>query len=93
MSYPKETVEAAKALLAVSAQLAVLSKDGVSLTDAVALAAKLNEEPLKSLLAAAQDGANLIPEEVKHIDFLSGLRAVLDIGPDVMHLVESLGKK
>lgn len=91
--YPKETVEAAKAVLALAAEIAMLAKDGLTLTDAVVLAGKLQEEPLKGLIAAAQADADKIGDEVKDLDVVNGLKAALDIAPEVIALIEKLGKK
>ena len=91
--YPKETVEAAKAVIALAGEIAKLAKDGVTFADAIALAGKLQEEPLKSLIAAAQENANLIPGEVQQLDVVNGLKAVLDIAPEVIALIEQLGQK
>jgi hypothetical protein len=90
--YPQETVDAAKAVLALATEIAKLGKDGFQLSDALVLAEKLKAEPLAGLIAKAQENADKIPAEVKDIDLISGFKVALDLGPDLIALVESLKK-
>jgi len=91
--YPKETVEAAQGLLALAKELAKVSKDGLQLSDVVAVANAVQQEPLKTKLAMAQEGLDKVKEEIKDINLADGLSMLAVLGPELAELMQEIGKK
>lgn len=93
MATIKETKEAVDALLDLSLEIAKLSKDGVTLSDATLLFAKMQEEPLKSKLALAVENAKAIPSEVKDIQLSEAIELGLMAMPKIVKLAQEISKK
>lgn len=65
----EETKEAVKAIAELLVVVKELAKDGIDLSDAVALGSKLvSDEPFRTALVKAVEGAGKIPEEIKDLD-------------------------
>lgn len=86
----KETKEALLAAMKIGPMLVKQFKDGAQLADAVAIANALQTEPLKSVLAAAVENANMIPVEVKELDIVDGAELLSAIAAEIPALVEQL---
>ena len=92
MAYPKEGVEALKGLLALTAVLAEHFKDGVQATDLAPVLAKLQSEPLKTMLVEAYNGADKVPQELQNVETMDILMILPQIVPDLIKLMEALKK-
>ena len=88
----KELVEALKGVLALSAVLAVALKDGVQVSDVAEVVAKLSSEPVKSKLAAALEGIEKVPAEVKDLDVAESLQLIVEVYPDLKAVIDALKK-
>jgi hypothetical protein len=93
MAYPKESVEAAQGLIALAKVLAEAAKDGLQFSDITSVAAKLSAEPLKSKIDAAKNGLDKVQGELQAVNIGDAFAVISILGPELVELVHSLGKK
>lgn len=93
MAYPKETTEAAIALIQLAKVIAEVSKDGFQWSDAAVVAQKLSESPLKEKIEAAKEGMDKIPAELKDLGVADAFGVVATLAPEIIELITSLPKK
>ena len=86
----KETKEAVIALLSVGAFVVKRAKDGVDLTDAVALIAKIQDPEFVSLVTAGVEGIEKVGEEFKDLKLAEAFQLAGDLIPEVVKAIESV---
>lgn len=84
----KETKEAAVALLKIGAFVVKQAKDGVSVGDAVALFAKLQDPAFMAIVAAGADGIDKVPAEFKDMNLSEAFQLAGDLLPEIIKAIE-----
>lgn len=82
----KETKEALIALATIGVFVVKRVKDGVDLSDLMALVDKLRDEEFQAIVQAGVDGINLVDDELKDLD----LDDYLELAKFIPELVEVL---
>jgi hypothetical protein len=82
----KETKEAILALVVLGKFVADRLKDGVDMSDAMALVAKLSDEAFKAKVMAGVDGLDKVPVEIKDIK-LAELFELAQVVPEILTLI------
>lgn len=89
----KETKEALDGLNSLSEEIVSLAKDGIQMGDAVKLAEDIMLKPeFKAKLAAAIEGIQKVPAEIKDIDFAEGIELAQFEYEGVKKILEALKK-
>jgi hypothetical protein len=89
----KETKEAMVAMLSVAALLASKLKDGVQMSDAIDVWAKIQgDEDFKTELIKAWENSKAIPAEVSDLDFSEAVDLMMAAVPGIKKIIEALKK-
>lgn len=84
----KETKEAMIALMALGLCVAGLAKDGVSMADAAALAAKMQgDAEFAAKLKAGYEGLDQVPAEIKDMKLGEGLELAAAVIPELVKML------
>jgi len=87
----KETKEGAVALIALGVYVVELSKDGLDISDAMALAARYQTDPVfAGKLRAGIEGYDKIALELKDLSVAEGVELVSAIGIEVVRALQGL---
>lgn len=90
----KETKEALVGVLEISVALASVLKDGVQLTDAADLYAKIwADEAVKAKVLAAIENVKQVPAEVKDITVAEGIDLAIVAAQYVPKIIDALKKE
>lgn len=87
----KETKEAIVGLVMLGVELAKLAKDGVDLSDAVALVAKSQDEEFRKIIVTAAQGIERVPAEIKDLT-LAEIVEIAQVIPVVLSILADYKK-
>lgn len=92
MGQQKETVEVLKCLIKIAAIMAEQFKDGAQATDLVPIIAKMAQDPMRSMLLEAYNGADKIPSEIKEASVIEDIQMIAALWPEISDLIKSVSK-
>lgn len=92
MGQPKETIEVLKCLIKIAALMGEQFKDGMQATDLVPIIAKMSQDPMRSMLLEAYNGADKIPSEIKEASIVEDIQMIAALWPELQDLIKSLSK-
>jgi hypothetical protein len=89
---PKETVEAVKGFIKLSAILAEVFKDGVQASDLAPILVKLQDPAVAAVLQEAYNGIDKVPSELKEVSAVEAIEALAQCAPEMIDLLKAIKK-